>query len=95
MSLYNSTITLMGKSTTKILLAYMKLLENSEDYREYILQAEETAEILKSPIEKGIILAVKSKMAAFHPEDFPKNATAYIKESNEILKKYPGTHIKL
>lgn len=94
-STYNSTITLMGKSTTKILLAYMKLLENSEDYREYILQAEETAEILKSPIEKGIILTVKSKMAAFHPEDFPKNATAYIKESNEILDQYPGIHIKL
>ena len=94
-STYNSTITLMGKSTTKILLAYIKLLDNSENYRDYILQADETVEILKSPIEKGMILAVKSKMAAFHPEDFEKNATTYIKESDEILGRYPGIHIKL
>lgn len=93
-SAYNNTVTLMGKAVTKIYMAYFRYLDNNSDYLDYISQAEDAADTLGSPTEKGILLYVKSKIAAIKPDDFTESSSHYLAESNSLLCNIPGETAK-
>lgn len=84
----------MGKAVTKIYMAYFRYLDNNSDYLDYISQAEDAADTLGSPMEKGILLYVKSKIAAIKPDDFTESSSHYLAESNSLLCNIPGETVK-
>lgn len=67
---------------------------SSPSYLDYIAQAENAAEMLGSPMEKGILLYVKSKIAAIKPDDLTESSLHYLAESNKLLCNIPGTAVK-
>lgn len=75
-------------------LNYLLLGNIKQPYLDYISQAEDAADTLGSPMEKGILLYVKSKIAAIKPDDFTESSSHYLAESNSLLCNIPGETVK-